>query len=111
MNIVIKATNLVLSAANKTYAKDKVGNLEKYINAIEAKIELERDRKHHSGLVFRAEVTLIIGGKLIRAEANAEELNAAIDLVIPKVKEQISKFKEKKDTLQKRGARSAKSKV
>jgi ribosomal subunit interface protein len=58
MNIAIKATHLDLTPAIKEYAEEKVGNLEKFIQPIEAKIELERDRKHHSGEVFRAEVTL-----------------------------------------------------
>jgi ribosome-associated translation inhibitor RaiA len=35
---------------------------------------------------------------------------ASIDMVIPKLKEQISKFKDKRTALQKRGARSAKKK-
>lgn len=110
MNIAIKATNLELTPAIKQYAEEKVGHLEKYIDPIEAKIELERDRKHHSGAVFRAEVTLVMGGKLLRADATAEDMYAAIDLTIPKIKEQISKFKDKRTTLQKRGARSAKRK-
>lgn len=110
MNIAIKATNLDLTPAIKEYAEEKVGNLEKFIAPIEAKIELERDRKHHSGEVFRAEVTLVMGGRLLRADATAEDMYAAIDLTIPKIKEQISKFKDKRTTLQKRGARSAKRK-
>lgn len=108
MNIVIKGTNLDLTPAIKKYAKEKVGMLEKYISAMEAKIELERDRKHRTGLVFRAEVAIVVGGKLMIAEAGGEDIYAAIDLVIPKIKEQISKFKDKRGTLQKRGARAAK---
>ncbi|MBX4191851.1 MAG: ribosome-associated translation inhibitor RaiA [Candidatus Doudnabacteria bacterium] len=111
MNIVIKGTNLSLSPAVKDYVKEKIGNLEKFIGAMEAKVELERDRHHQSGLVFRAEVMLIVGGKVMRAEAGGEDIFAAIDLVIPKMKEQISKFKDKKTTLGRRGARSAKRKI
>jgi putative sigma-54 modulation protein len=110
MNIAIKATHLDLTPAIKKYAEDKVSHLEKYIDAMEGKIELERDRKHHSGEVFRAEISLVVGGKLMRADATAEDMYAAIDLAIPKIKEQISKFKDKRTTLQKRGARSAKRK-
>lgn len=110
MNIAIKATNLDLTPAIKAYAEEKVGALDKFIDAIEGKVELERSRKHQSGLVFRAEVSLIVGGKIMFADAAAEDMYAAIDLVIPKIKEQISKFKDKKETLMKRGARSAKRK-
>ena len=111
MNIAIKGTNLGLTDEIKEYAEDKVGNLTKFLpGVLEIKVELERARKHRSGEVFRAEVMLIVGGKVMRADAGAEDIYAAIDLVIPKLKEQISKFKDKRTTLQKRGARSAKRK-
>ncbi len=109
MNISIKATNLDLTPSVKEYTEEKIGNLAKYIKAIEAKVELERERKHKSGLVFRAEVMLVVGGKLMRADASAEDIYAAIDLVIPKIKEQIGKFKDKKTALTRKGARAAKS--
>jgi len=108
MNISIKATNLDLTPAIKKYAEDKVAGLAKLIEPLSARIELERDRKHRSGLVFRAETMLKIGGTAVRADAAAEDMYAAIDLMIPKLREQISKFKDRKDTLRKRGARSAK---
>ncbi|MBX4188288.1 MAG: ribosome-associated translation inhibitor RaiA [Candidatus Doudnabacteria bacterium] len=111
MNIAIKATHFEMTEAIKTYAIEKVEGLGKYIDPMEAHIELERDRKHNSGLVFRAEIMLTVGGKQMRADALAEDMYAAIDLVIPKIKEQIAKFKEKRNTLQKRGARSAKNSV
>lgn len=111
MNISIKATNLDLTPSIRDYVDDKVGTLDKFISPIETKVELAREKKHRSGLVFRAEVNMVIGGKIIRADANGEDIYAAVDLVIPKLKEQISKFKDKKDTLRKRGARSAKRKV
>lgn len=112
MEISIRANHVDLTPSVTQYVEEKVGHLEKYINgAIETKVELERDRHHHSGNVFRAEVTMMIGGKMIRADATAEDMYAAIDLVVPKLKEQISKFKDKKETLRKRGARSAKRKI
>jgi putative sigma-54 modulation protein len=110
MNIAIKATHFELTDPIKDYAEDKVGALDKYISAMQAHVELERSRKHNSGQVFRAEVMLVVGGKQMIADASAEDMYAAIDLVIPKLKEQISKFKDKRSTLQKRGARSAKHK-
>ena len=111
MNISYKGTNLTLTSSMKEYAGEKIGNLGKYLSQVnEAKIELERDKRHRSGLVFRAEVMLIAGGKIMRADAEGEDIYAAIDLVIPKIKEQIAKFKDKRATLHKRGARSAKKK-
>ena len=111
MNISIKATHLDLTPSIKEYVEEKIGNLGKFITATEAKVELERDQHHQSGLVFRAEVMLVVGGVLMRAEAGAEDIYAAVDIVIPKLKEQIGKFKDKKQTLRRRGARSAKRKM
>lgn len=111
MNISIKGTNLDLTPALKTFVEEKIGHLEKYMPVLEAKVELERATKHKSGDVFRAEVMMFAGSKVIRADATSQEIFASVDLVIPKLKEQISKFKDKKDTLRKRGARSAKRKI
>lgn len=109
MNISIKGTNLDLTAPLKDYVDEKVGHLEKYISGLlETHVELERDRHHKTGDVFRAEVTMFAGGKTLRADVSSEDIYAAVDLLIPKLKEQISKFKSKRETLQRRGARSAK---
>lgn len=112
MNISIKGTNLDLTPAVKRYVNDKIGGLEKYLKGVlEVKVELERERKHRSGNVFRAEAMIIVGRKNMWADADSEDIYSAIDLVVPKLKEQISKFKDKRETLQKRGARSAKRKI
>ena len=113
MNISIKGTNLDLTPAVKQYVDEKIGAMAKYIKgeSVECKVELERDRKHQTGLVFRAEVMVHAGGKLMRAEARGEDMYSAIDLVVPKIKEQISKFKNKQTTMQRRGARAAKRKI
>jgi putative sigma-54 modulation protein len=111
MNISIKATHLDLTPSIKEYVEEKVGHLGKFIVAQEAKVELARDAHHHSGLVFRAEVNLVLGGKLMRADAFAEDIYAAVDLVIPKLKEQIAKFKDKKTTVNRNLARKARRKL
>lgn len=111
MQISIKGTNFDLNPSVKNYVNEKIGNLEKYLGKIDqAKVELERDRHHNTGDVMRAEVMLIAGGKVMRADVSSEDIYASIDMVIPKLKEQISKFKDKKSTLAKRGARTAKKK-
>ena len=110
MNISIKATNLKLTPSLQAYVDEKIGHLAKFIKANEGKVELGKDKHHKTGDVFRAEVMLIAGGKVMRADHSSEDIYASIDLVIPKIKEQISKFKDKRITLQRRGARSAKRK-
>ena len=111
MNISIKATHLDLTNSLKAYVEEKIGHLDKYISATEAKVELQREPHHHSGLVFRAEVNVVAGGKVLRAEVSSEDIYSAVDLVVPKLKEQIAKFKDKKTTLRRKGARQAKGKL
>lgn len=111
MNITIKATHLELTPSIKKYVEEKIGHLGKFIVAQEAMVELDRDQHHHSGQVFRAEVMFVIGGKLMRADVEAGDVYSAVDLVIPKLKEQIAKFKDKRVTMQRRGARSARRKI
>lgn len=108
MNIAIKAKYVDLTDPLKKYVEGKIQALGKYIDVMEAKVELERDRHHQSGDVFRAEVMLTIGGKSIYADASTGDMYAAIDLVIPKLKEQVTKFKDKRQTQERRGARAAK---
>lgn len=94
MKILIKGTNLELTEAIKSYAEDKVGALEHYWDEIlEARIELEQSAHHQSGF-FRCEVNLDVPQKhVMRAESTGPDLYAAIDEVIPKLREQIEKFK------------------
>lgn len=94
MKIVIKGTNLDLTEPLKQYAEEKVGHLEHYFAEIlEARVELERSRHHRSGF-FRCEVNLDVPQEhVLRAESTETEMYAAIDTVIPKLKEEIEKFK------------------
>lgn len=109
MNISIKGTNYKLNQEIKEYVVEKVNNLEKYSNRnLSARVELERDRHHKKGDVMRAEIMLQANGKIMRAEAISEDVFASVDLMIPKIKEQISKLKSKEQTLRRRGSRSAK---
>ncbi len=111
MNIAIKATNLDLTPPIKQYVEEKIGHLEKFIQAMEAHLELDRDKHHKTGLVFHAEVNLILGSKIMHAEARGEDIYSAVDLLIPKLKEQIAKFKDKRIRLERKGSRSAKNRL
>ena len=94
MKIILKGTNLELTDAIKSYAEEKIGHLEHYWDEIlEARIELEQSRHHQTGF-FRCEVNLDVPQKLVmRAESTEPDLYAAIDAVVPKLREQIEKFK------------------
>lgn len=96
MKILIKGTNLELTEPLKEYVEEKVGHLEHYIDEIlEARVELEGSHHHRTGF-FRCEVNLDVPQKyVLRAECTEPDLYAAIDAVIPKLREEIEKFKGK----------------
>lgn len=94
MNIQIKGTNLELTDALKNYVNEKIGRLEHYWDEIlEARVELEQSAHHQTGF-FRCEVNLDVPQKhVLRAESTQAELYAAIDEVVPKLREEIEKVK------------------
>ncbi len=101
MNINIKATNTTLTDAIRETIEGKLEILEKFLkpeNLIF--VELVEDNKHKSGKFFRAEVQISPHG--IYAEAVAGDFYEAMDLVIPKINEQLRRGKDKKISLRRR---------
>lgn len=94
MNITIKATNTSLTPSIKDNVSDKLSALEKFLKP-EHKIhvELEVLKRHKSGLVQRAEVTINPGNYY--AESLGNDFYESLDKVIPKIKEQLVKSKGK----------------
>ena len=94
MNINIKATKTTLTPAIREFVENKLESIESFIKPEDKiRVELEVDKKHSSGNVYRAEVDIQPHGHY--AEAFAEDFYAAFDLVIPKIKEQLTKAKGK----------------
>ena len=94
MNIQIKGTNLELTEPLKAYVNEKIGHLARYSEEImEARVELETSTHHQKGF-FRCEVNLDMPHMAVmRAESTDADLYAAIDLVVPKLREQLERHK------------------
>ncbi|MBA4319814.1 MAG: ribosomal subunit interface protein [Flavobacterium sp.] len=103
MKIIFKGTNLEATEALKNYAMEKISHLSRYWEGIlEARIELEKSSHHQKGF-FRCEVNLDVPQKhVMRAESINPDLHAAIDEVIPKLREQIEKLKGRQRTKNRR---------
>src|SRR5205085_2263056 len=97
MEIIIKGTNMELTEPIKAYVNEKIGNLEHYTNEImQARVDIGLPSHHHANS-FRCEVNLDMPGmEVMRAESTEADLYAAIDLVIPKLREQIERHKGRK---------------
>ncbi len=101
MNINIKATNTTLTDSIKANINDKLSVLEKFMRPEDmVHIEIAEDRKHQSGEFFRVDIQISPRG--FYAEARGNDFYEALDLVIPKIKNQFSKEKEKGLSLRKR---------
>lgn len=60
-------------------------------------IEIEKETKHHQkGMIWRAEANLSIPKAFLRAEAEAEDIRSAIDMVQAELSAELRKYKEKR---------------
>lgn len=101
MNITIKATNTTLTDAIKSTINDKLSSIEGFLKPEDKiHVEVEEDTHHKTGLFSRVEVQIAPHGYY--AEANGNDFYEAMDLVIPKIKQQMTKTKEKRLTLRRR---------
>src|SRR3989344_6933669 len=101
MKIIIKATDLDLTAPLKVYIEDKMGDLDKYLqslnnDSIQTRIEVARSsRRHKHGEVYHVDANLDLPGEVLRAEEDSDDVRAAIDAVKDKLKREIEKYKTK----------------
>lgn len=101
MNLNIKATKTTLTPAMQQDIEDKLSVLEDFLRP-EDKIhfEVEARASKDSTQEFRAEISMQPSGHF--AEASGGDLYEAIDLLIPKIKQQLTREKDKKISLRRR---------
>lgn len=116
MKINLKATNMELTPAIHDYVIKRVTNLGRLISKIEEKggeaninFEVAKSTNHHkSGNVFHSDCLINIKGEEFYGSADEEDLYASIDAVKENLFREISKNKDRRQTLFTRGARSIK---
>ncbi|MEK7564778.1 MAG: HPF/RaiA family ribosome-associated protein [Patescibacteria group bacterium] len=110
MKIILKSTNFSLTSSVSEYVDSTLMPLEKLVQGFgetEMRVEVGRSTFHHNkGEVFFAEANISIGKNLLRSRTEALSVQAAIDEVKDELKNEILKFKGKKETIFRRGARS-----
>lgn len=101
MNITIKATNTTLTAAMKQNIEEKLSSIESFLKPEDKiHVEVQEDNRHNSGLFSRVEIQISPHNHY--ADAMGNDFYEAIDLVIPKIKQQLTKEKGKKISLSRR---------
>ena len=116
MQINLQGKGIELTESIKDYVLKRVTNLEKLISKIEKEkgeamvnFEVVKTTNHHkTGEIFHASCTLRIDGKKFYVESDNEDLYSAIDEVKETLFNEISKNKDREQTLYKRGATSVK---
>lgn len=116
MKINLQGKNMELTPAIRDYVIKRVTNLEKLLKNIEehggeisAKFEVAKSTNHHKlGYVFHADCSIIVKGEEFYSSADEEDLYQAIDAVKESLFREISKNKDRRQTLLHRGARSVK---
>lgn len=113
MNITIKSAGAELTDASRAFVEEKFRALEKFTNEggpalLECEIE-ESMSAVRAGAKYRAEGNLTINGKLFRAEALGETLEAAVDKVRDELSREARRSKGKAQHLLKRGGAALKN--
>jgi len=116
MKINLKGSNIELTQPINDYVVKRVTNLEKLLSGIEERggevnvnFDVARSTNHHkTGDVFHADCLINIDGNKFYASADEEDLYTAIDAIKESLHRDISKNKDRRQTLIVRGARSVK---
>lgn len=91
MQINITGRQLEVTSALKSYVENKIQRIEKYFDHVtNVHVILEVDKQRHN-----AEATIHVTGGDIYADAQAEDMYAAIDALTDKLIRQVQKHKEK----------------
>ena len=119
MRVTIRQKDLEITSALETYINEKiVASVEKFLKRGASEdlplldIEVGRTTFHHKkGQVYRVSATLTLAHKVIRAEAEDEEIHAACDKIEEELTREITSFKTRSFSLFKRAARQMKDQL
>lgn len=96
MNLTISGHHLELTPAIREYVQSKLERIRRHFDhVIDVAVILAVDKLPEKEKRQRAEINLRLRGKDIHVESIAEDLYAAIDMLIDKLDRQVMKYKTK----------------
>ena len=110
----IKTTDFEMTPEVSEYLDSKLQTLDKYVarddESVKCDVEIGRSTEHHqSGKVFRVEINITIGKKMLRAVAEEETINAAIDRAKDDITKTLRRHKGKQSRLFRKGGEKIKN--
>lgn len=101
MNLNIKASKTTLTPSLQADIESKLSVLEPFLRSEhKVRVEIEARASHSTSEEFRAEISIQPDGHY--AEASGSDMYEAIDLLIPKIKQQLTREKDKKVSLRRK---------
>ena len=119
MRISINAKDIELTSALEAHIEEKfTSHIRRFVEGKNdpdlptLHLEVGRSTKHHKkGMIFYAEASLEMGKTLLTAKVESEDVYSACDMLRDEMEREVKKFSEKRQTLQKKGAREAKEEM
>jgi putative sigma-54 modulation protein len=114
MKFIIKSKDIKISEELNSYIEKRIGKLEKFLEdinseLIEATVEFEKIiGRQKKGEIFEGHINLQFPSKFFRTEVQGDNFFSMIDDAKEELEDEIRKYKTKKETMYKRGARSIK---
>ena len=101
MNLNIKATKTTLTPGLQADIESKLSVLEPFLRTEDKiHVEVEARASHNNTEEFRAEINIQPGGYY--AESSGSDIYEAIDLLLPKIRQQLTREKDKKVSLRRK---------
>ncbi|MGH3023017.1 MAG: ribosome hibernation-promoting factor, HPF/YfiA family [Gaiellaceae bacterium] len=97
MRLQVKGKNVEVSDTLKTYAQEKLGKLDKHLNAatrLELELAVEKNPSISENQI--AEATVWTKGPVLRARESSQDMRASIDLLVEKLERQARRYRDKR---------------
>jgi putative sigma-54 modulation protein len=97
VRLQVKGKNVEVSDSLKSYAQEKLGKLDKHLNAA-ARLELELAVEKNPSISENqiAEATIWTKGPVLRARETSADMRASIDLLVEKLERQARRYRDKR---------------
>jgi putative sigma-54 modulation protein len=97
MEILVRGKNRSVPTRLRTTAEEKVGRISRYAHDVgRVEVDFSEQRNPRIGEPQLCEITVHLTGHFVKAHAAAIEPEAALDLALDKVEQQVARIKDKR---------------